>query len=133
MKRYIVGLLALVSLSVSAQYVKVSNHYDAKTTAKEIIKGRLNNYLNDQIDFTFEKRVGVFKSKLEATPEYVESKVYKAFDKGDIEFISKTNGGYTFTIIVTNRRDDTKIIHYCTFSVDAFTQKITSVEIYKGE
>ena len=57
----------------------------------------------------------------------------KAFDKGDVEYLSRTNGGYTFTIAVISRKDNTKIIHYCAFMVDAFTGKIKEVEIAKGE
>jgi len=33
---------------------------------------------------------------------------------------------------VVNKKDNTIILNYCTFSVDAFTQKIKDVEISKG-
>ena len=132
MKKYILGLLTLVSLSVSAQYVKVSTHYPSKETAQEIIKGRVKKFLKDEIDFTIEKRKDVFKTKYGVSKEYVASKLYRYFDKGDIEYISRTNGGYTFTIIVVDSDDDTEVLYYCEFNVDAFTQKIKEIEISKG-
>jgi len=135
MKKLLVIILAAASLTLQGQssYMKVSTHFNCEPIAQDIIKGRLTKHLKEEVDFTFEKRVGVFKTKLDASPDYVDSKVYKAFDKGDVEYLSRTNGGYTFTIAVINRRDDTKIIHYCAFMVDAFTGKIKEVEIAKGE
>jgi len=38
-----------------------------------------------------------------------------------------------FTIAVINASDDTKVVNYVTFHVDAFTQKIEEIEILLGE
>lgn len=132
MKRLLFLLLSLVPLFSMGQYVKVSTHYNAKNTANQIIKGELRSFLNDEVDFTVEKRSGKFKSKYDVSSDDVVRKVYKCFDKGNVEYVSRTNGGYTFTIAVVNKKDNTVILNYCTFSVDAFTQKIKDVEISKG-
>ena len=133
MKKLLLALLVLTPLLGFSQYVKVSTHYDAEQTAKEIIKGKLGKYLGDVCDLTIEKKSGKIKTKYDASFDHVVYKVYSYFDKGATEYISRTNGGYTFTIAISNRRDDTKILNYCTFSVDAFTQKIKDVEITRGE
>lgn len=132
MKRLLFLLLSFVPLFSMGQYVKVSTHYNAESTANQIIKGKLRSFLNDEVDFTVEKRSGKFKSKYDVSSDDVVRKVYKCFDKGNVEYVSRTNGGYTFTIAVVNKKDNTVILNYCTFSVDAFTQKIKDVEISKG-
>jgi hypothetical protein len=38
-----------------------------------------------------------------------------------------------FTIAVADREDNTKVINYVTFHVDAFTQKVEEIEILLGE
>jgi len=124
--------LALACTSLSAQYVKVATHHDAEQTASQIIKGKLNKYLNNKLDFSYEKRKNKFIDKYSVEADYVEKQVYKYFDKGKPEYISKTNGGYTFTIAVMNNKDDTDILYYCSFALDAFTLKVKSVEINKG-
>lgn len=128
----IIFTLALTCASLNGQYVKVATHYDAEQTANQIIKGKLNKYLNNKLDFSFEKRKNKFIDKYDVEADHVEKQVYKYFDKGKPEYISKTNGGYTFTIAVINNKDDTDILYYCSFALDAFTSKIKSVEIDKG-
>lgn len=128
----IIFTLALACTSLSAQYVKVATHHDAEQTASQIIKGKLNKYLNNKLDFSYEKRKNKFIDKYSVEADYVEKQVYKYFDKGKPEYISKTNGGYTFTIAVMNNKDDTDILYYCSFALDAFTLKVKSVEINKG-
>jgi hypothetical protein len=50
-----------------------------------------------------------------------------------MEYVSRTNGGYVFTIAVVDLEDDTKVLNYITFHVDAWSQKIEEIEILKGE
>ena len=132
MKKLLFTILLLTTLTVQGQ-VKVATHYDAESTASEILDGNIKDYLNPSIDFTIEKRRDKFVTKYDVTADYVESKIKKYFKKGNPEYTSRTNGGYTFTISVNNKKDDMEILYYCTFSVDAYTGKIKEVEISKGD
>ena len=133
MKKSLVMLLTLVPIIGFSQYVKIATHYDAETTAHHIIHGHVSNYLNDSVRFVTEKKPERYIIKEDMAPDYVEGKLQKAFAKGKLEYVSRTNGGYLFTIAVVNASDDTKVINYCTFHVNAYTQKITEVEILLGE
>jgi len=132
MRKLLLLILTLTTLTLQGQ-VKVATHYDAESTASEILDGKIKDYLNPSIDFTIEKRRDKFVTKYDVTADYVESKIKKYFKKGNTEYTSRTNGGYTFTISVINRKDDMEILYYCTFSVDAYTGKIKEVEISKGD
>ena len=133
MKKSLVMLLALVPIIGFSQYVKIATHYDAETTAHHIIHGHVSNYLNDSVRFVTEKKPERYIINEDMTPDYVEGKLKKVFTKGKLEYVSRTNGGYIFTIAVVNTSDDTRVINYCTFHVDAYTQKINEVEILLGE
>jgi hypothetical protein len=63
----------------------------------------------------------------------VENKLKKVFLLGRPEYVSRTNGGYIFTIAVVSTTDETKVINYCKFHVDRYTQKIEEIEILIGE
>lgn len=135
MKKLLFTILALTTLTVQAQtcYVSVPTHYDSKTTANDIIKGRVENHLSDSVRFVTEKKRGRYVIKKDMSPSYVKKKLDKTFMLGDLEYVSRTNGGYTFTVAVVNIHDDTKVINYCVFKVNAYSGKITEVEILKGE
>ena len=133
MKKLLVMLLALAPIIGFSQYVQIATHYDAESTAHHIIHGHVSDYLNDSVRFVTEKKSERYVIKEDMAPDYVEGKLKKAFTKGKLEYVSRTNGGYIFTIAVVNPSDDTKVINYCTFHVDAYTQKITEVEILLGE
>jgi len=133
MKKLLVILLALAPIVGSSQYVKIATHYDAESTAHHIIHGHVSNYLNDSVRFVTEKKTEHYLIKEGMSPEFVKGRLDKVFAKGKLEYVSRTNGGYMFTIAVINASDDTKVINYCTFHVDAYTQKITEIEILLGE
>lgn len=107
-------------------------HYDAQGVSEHIIHGDLKFYLEDSVDFTVERKPDsyrLFRSYVDGTSK----RVYKVFAKGNPEFSSKTNGGYTFTISVIDKQDETKILNKVCFSVDRYSQKIESVEILLGD
>lgn len=135
MKKLLFTILLLTTLTVRAQtsYIKVSTHYDSETTANNIIDGGVDDYLSDSVKFITEKNKGRYIIKENMSPTYVKGKLNKLFAKGKLEYTSRTNGGYTFTIAIVDRDDDTEVINYCTFKVNAYTSKITEVEILKGE
>lgn len=133
MKKLLIILLALAPTVGSSQYVQIATHYDAESTAHHIIHGHVSNYLNDSVRFVTEKKTEHYLIKEGMSPEFVKGRLDKVFAKGKLEYVSRTNGGYMFTIAVVNTSDDTKVINYCTFHVNAYTQKITEIEILKGE
>lgn len=131
MKKLIFTLL-LTPLSIFGQ-VLLPTHYDAQHTAEHIIKGRVKMYLQDSVKFTVEKRPERYITTYDMDSDLIKAKLDKVFQKGRPEHASRTNGGYLFTIAVIDPKDETKIVNYVTFHVDAFTQKIHEVEILLGE
>jgi len=131
MKKLIFALL-LTPLSIFGQ-VLLPTHYDAQHTAQHIIKGRVKMYLQDSVKFTVEKRPERYVTTYDMDSDLIKAKLDKVFQKGRPEHASRTNGGYLFTIAVIDPKDETKIVNYVTFHVDAFTQKIHEVEILLGE
>jgi len=131
MKKLIFALL-LTPLSIFGQ-VLLPTHYDAQHTAEHIIKGRVKMYLQDSVKFTVEKRPERYVTTYDMDSDLIKAKLDKVFQKGRPEHASRTNGGYLFTIAVIDPKDETKIVNYVTFHVDAFTQKIHEVEILLGE
>ena len=101
--------------------------FDAETTAKHIVMKHIKPYLHDTVAFSSNS-----KSPKMLNPTQVEKKILKVLKKGKPAYSSKTNSGYTFTIVVEDKKDDTKIINFISFNVDHFYQKVTSVEISKG-
>lgn len=129
----ILFLLFLLPSFIFGQYVTVPTHYDSEHTAQHIMKGHIKMFLKDTIKFTTEKKSERYVTDCGIGPNQVKSKLDKVFKKGKLEYTSRTNGGYIFTISVVDRSDDTKVINYCTFHVDAWTQKIEEIEILLGE
>ena len=125
--------MCLVPLVGVGQYMKAPTHYDAQITADHIIKGHLKMYLLDSVKVVTEKKNERYIIDCETDPNRAKAKVDKIFAKGKPEYISRTNGGYIFTIAIADREDDTKVINYVTFYVDAFTQKVEEIEILLGE
>jgi len=133
MKKIIIILLGLVPVVGKSQYMKVPTHYDAQITADHIIKGHLKMYLLDSVKVVTEKKNERYITDCGIDPDRAKAKVDKIFAKGKPEYISRTNGGYIFTIAIADRNDDIKVINYVTFHVDAFTQKVEEIEILLGE
>ena len=133
MKKLLVILMCLAPLVGIGQYIKVPTHYDAQDAAGHIIKGHLKMYLLDSVKVVTEKKNERYITDCGIDPGRAKAKVDKVFAKGKPEYISRTNGGYMFTIAVIDTSDDTKVINYVTFHVDAFTQKIEEIEILLGE
>jgi hypothetical protein len=133
MKKIIIILLALVPVVGKSQYMKVPTHYDAQITADHIIKGHLKMYLLDSVKVVTEKKNERYITDCGIDPDRAKAKVDKIFAKGKPEYISRTNGGYIFTISIADCNDDIKVINYVTFHVDVFTQKVEEIEILLGE
>lgn len=133
MKKLIVTLFNLLPILGFSQYVQMPTHYDAEHTAQHILKGHVKMFLRDSIKFTVERKSERYVTSYDMSPDFVKAKLEKVFKKGNPEYASRTNGGYLFTIAIINPKDETRIINYVTFHVDAFTQKITEVEILLGQ
>ena len=133
MKKLLIILLALIPVVGKSQYLQVPTHYDSEHTAKHIINGHVKMYLTDSTKLIIEKKKDRYVTHYEIDVNFIKSKIDKAFAKGKPEYTSRTNGGYIFTISVISAKDDTKVINYVTFHVDAFTQKIEEIEILLGE
>jgi hypothetical protein len=131
--RNLLVILFLIPTFLFGQNVMVPTHYDSEHTAQHIMKGHIKMFLQDSIKFVVEKKSERYVTHCGQTPNQVKSKLDKVFSKGKLEYTSRTNGGYIFTISVVDPNDDTKVINYCTFHVDAWTQKIEEIEILIGE
>ena len=125
-------LTLLLPIQLLSQYVKTPTHFDSEGTSKHIIKGHVKMFLKDTVVYTVEKKNERFVTSW-LPPSQVENKLNKVFDLGKLEYVSRTNGGYIFSIAVIDKTDDTKVINYCKFHVDRITQKIEEVEILIGE
>ena len=133
MKKLFAILLCLAPLVGIGQYVQVPTHYDAEHTAQHIIKGHFKMFCQDSIKYTVEKNNERYITDYDVDPQVVKTKLDKIFKKGNPEFSGRTNGGYLFTIAVIDPKDETKIVNYCTFHADAWTQKLVEIEILLGE
>jgi hypothetical protein len=133
MKKLLVILLALIPLVGKSQYMEVPTHYDSEHTAQHIMKGHVKMYLTDSTKLVVEKKNERYITHCGVDANFIKSKIDKAFAKGKPEYSSRTNGGYLFTIAVISASDETVVVNYVTFHVDAFTQKVTEVEILLGE
>ena len=116
-----------------SQNVIVPTHFDSENAAHHIIHGHVKMFLTDSVKYTVEKKSERYVTTYDANYGFIKPRLDKVFAKGNLEYVSRTNGGYVFTIAVVNRKDDTKVINYCTFHVSAWTQKITKIEILLGE
>ena len=133
MKKLFTLLLSLIPFLGFSQYIQIPTHYDSENTSHHIIHGHIKQYLSDSVTFTTEKSAGRYITKTNLTHNKIKEQLDKVFSKGKVEYVSRTNGGYTFTIAVVDFNNDVKVINYCTFHVDAWTQKIEEIEILKGE
>ena len=124
-------LLVLLPLNLFSQYVKVPTHYNAEDATEHILHGDLRFYLQDTIEYVVEKKNDKYSTSW-LNKEKTSKNVYSILSKGKPEQGGRTNGGYTFTITVVDKKDDTKILRKVVFTVDAFTQKIKTVEILRG-
>ena len=131
MKKLIFTLL-LTPLSIFSQ-VLVPTHYDAQHTAEHIIRGHIKMFCEDEVKYVIEKKKDVRYVRDQVTPDVVKARLDKVLKKGKPEFVSRTNGGYIFTIAMLHPNDETIILGYITCHVDAFTQKIEEVEILKAD
>jgi len=133
MKNILVILLCLVPLTGIGQYVKIPTHYDSENTSKHIIKGHLTMFLMGSVKIEIEKKNERYITYHEFNPNKVKDEIDRVFAKGKPEYVSRTNGGYIFTIAVVNAKDDTKVINYVQFRVNAYTQKIEEIKIFLGK
>lgn len=114
--------------------VMVATHYDAETTSKQIIRGRIKNYLADDVEYVVEKKTGRYIIlNFTNNPDDVQNRLQKVFDKGRVEYTSRTNGGHIIKLSVISLKNELDVINYCIFHVDAFKQKIVKIEILKGD
>ena len=114
--------------------VMVATHYDAETTSKQIIRGRIKNYLADDVEYVVEKKTGRYIIlNFTNNPDDVQNRLQKVFDKGRVEYTSRTNGGHIIKLSVISLKNELDVINYCVFHVDAFKQKIVKIEILKGD
>jgi hypothetical protein len=127
MKSLILTLTLLIPFSLKSQQYKQYGRYDAEKTAKHIMSFHIRHYLCDTVEWiNNDKTTNLLSNN-------VESKILKLFRKGNTEFTSQTNAGYSFTISVVSAKDDTKIFYYITFRVDQDIQKVNSIEVTKGD
>jgi hypothetical protein len=133
MKKLLIILLTLIPIVGKSQYMEVPTHYDSEHTSQHIMRGGVKLYLTDSTKLVIEKKNERYVTHCGVSSEFIKSKIEKTLVKGRPEYSSRTNGGYIFTIAVINTKDDTDIINYVTFHIDAFTQKIEEVEILLGE
>ena len=114
--------------------VMIATHYDAETTSKQIIRGRIKNYLADDVEYVVEKKTGRYIIlNFTNNPDDVQNRLQKVFDKGKVEYTSRTNGGHIIKLSVISLKNELDVINYCIFHVDAFKQKIVKIEILKGD
>lgn len=132
-QKFVIVIIFMMATPLMSQYMQVPTHYDSEHTAQHIMKGHLKMFLMDSVKVVTEKKNERYVTDCGIDPGRAKAKVDKAFAKGKLEYTSRTNGGYMFTIAVIDVSDDTKVINYVTFHVDAFTQKIEEIEILLGE
>ena len=131
MKNLLLFLL-LIPNFIFGQYVTIPTHYNSEQTAQHIMQGHIKMFLKDTAVWTVEKKNERYVTSW-YSPEIIKIKLNKVFERGKLEYISRRNGGYIFTIAVVDPIDNTKVINYCTFHVDGRTQKIEEIEILLGE
>jgi hypothetical protein len=129
MKKLLIAMLAAFPLLGISQYLQIPTHYDAKNTAQHILKGHIKMYITDSTKFTVEKRNENYVTYHGLEGDEIKSRLSKVFSKGIPEYSSRTNGGYLFFIAVVSRKNELDVVHYVSFRVNAFTQKIEEIEI----
>jgi len=132
-QKFVMIMSFMFTFPLMGQYVKIPTHYDSEYTAKHIINGHIRMFLTDTVKWVVEKKPEHYISNCGMDSDFIKNKLDKVFSKGKPEYISRTNGGYVFTIAVVSNDDDTKVINYCTFHVDGLTQRIEEIEILLGE
>ena len=134
MKKLLLIVLMSMGVLTAHSQVMVATHYDAETTSKQIIRGRIKNYLADDVEYVVEKKTGRYIIlNFTNNPDDVQNRLQKVFDKGRVEYTSRTNGGHIIKLSVISLKNELDVINYCVFHVDAFKQKIVKIEILKGD
>ena len=133
MKQLLLAALMSMGVLTAHSQVMVATHYDAETTSKQIIRGRIKNYLADNVEYVIEKKIGKYTILILNNPDDIQNRLQKVFDKGQVEYTSRTNGGYVIKLSVISLKNDLDVVNYCVFHVDAFKQKIVKIEILKGD
>jgi hypothetical protein len=131
MKKLIFALL-LIPFASKAQEVRHFCSFDAENAAKHIMMLHIIDNLHDTVEFSVEKK-GFKYNKKYLTSVQAEKKLKKVLKKGKSAYSSRTNSGYVFSIVVVSLADDTEILNFIKFEVDHFYQKITSIEVSKGQ
>lgn len=133
MKKLLLIAMSTIALTAHSQ-VMVATHYDAETTSKQIIRGKIKDYLADNVEYVVEKKTGRYSVfNFTNDPNEIQSRLHKVLDKGKAEYTSRTNGGHIIKLSVISLKNDLDVINYCIFHVDAFKQKIVKIEILKGD
>lgn len=130
--RNLLVILFLIPTFLFGQYVMTPIHYDSEGTSKHIIHGHVKMFLKDTVVYTVEKNNERYLTSW-LDKNQIDNKLKKVLLLGRPEYVSRTNGGYIFTIAVVSTTDETKVINYCKFHVDRYTQKIEEIEILLGE
>lgn len=134
MKKILLTVLMSMGVLTAHSQVMVATHYDAETTSKQIIRGKIKNYLAEDVEYVIEKKTGRYTIlNFTNNPDDIQNRLQKVFDKGKVEYTSRTNGGHIIKLSVISLKDDLDVINYCIFHVDAFKQKIVKIEILKGD
>ena len=128
--KHILLILLMLPTMIYSQYLKTATHYDSESAVEHIIHGDLMRYLEDEVEFRVEKRNGDLKS-CRKTSDQVNKEVSKAFKKGLLEQGCRTNGGYTFQIVILDEVDDVAVVGSVSFEVNHATQLINQVTIYR--
>lgn len=132
-------LITMVPLMLKGQFEKPTDEvqyqhickFDAEIVSKHIIQKHIKSYLEDTVEFSVEKRGNKYSKKYLSSSK-VEKKILNLFKKGNVEYSSRTNAGYTFTIAVIDRDNETDVLNYIKFEVDHYSQKIHTIEILRG-
>jgi hypothetical protein len=134
MKKLLLIVLMSIRVLTAHSQVMIATHYDAETTSKQIIRGRIKNYLADDVEYVVEKKTGRYIIlNFTNNPDDVQNRLQKVFDKGKVEYTSRTNGGHIIKLSVISLKNELDVINYCIFHVDVFKQKIVKIEILKGD
>ncbi len=101
-----------------------SIHYPSDSVYKKISKGIVKKFCSDTVEYVVIKKNE--KSSF-ITSDVVEEKIKKVLSMGVPEYGGKTNGGYSFSIYIYDKKDDTKTISTLFFKVDQDNNKINTI------
>lgn len=101
-----------------------SIHYPSDSISKKISKGIVKKFCSDTVEYIVIKKN---EKSLFITSEVIEEKIKKVLSTGVPEYGGKTNGGYSFSIYIYDKKDDMKIISTLSFKVDQNNNKINTI------